>query len=63
MDLNKQKTTFAVITSMRNSGCDSVVSGQRVSISVAEGCAASCSTGKRGYFPVVNQLKCETAET
>jgi len=63
MDVDKQKFTFAVIRTMRKSGCECVVFGQRVSIFDTEGSAVSCSTSKRGYFPVVNQLKCETAET
>lgn len=48
---------------MRKPGCETVVSGQRVSISVTEGSAASCSKGKRDYFPVVNKLNCEIVET
>jgi len=48
---------------MRKPGCESVVSGQRVSISDTEGCAVSCSKGKRDYFPVVNQLNCEIVQT
>ena len=62
MDVDKQKTTLAAIKKMRNSGYDSVVSVQRVSISDTEGCGASCSKVKRGYFQVVNQLKCEILE-
>ena len=63
MDVDKHKTTFAVIHAVRNSGCDGVISGQGVSISDTGGCAASCSTSKRGYFPVVNQLKYEIIDT
>jgi hypothetical protein len=48
---------------MKMSGCDSVVSGQRVSTSYTEGCTASYLKGKRGYFPVVKHLKCEIVGT
>ena len=48
---------------MRMSGCDRVVAGQGVSISDTEVCAAFNSTGRKGYFPVANQLKRELVET
>ena len=52
-DVDKQKTTYAVMKAMKKSECDIVVSGQMVSISDTERSAASCSTGKKAYFPVV----------
>jgi hypothetical protein len=63
MDVDKQKFTFAVIRTMRKSGCECVAFGQRVFIFDTEGSAMSCLTSKGRCFPVVNQLKCETVET
>jgi hypothetical protein len=51
MDVDKHKFKFAVIRTMRKSGCECVVRGQRVSIFDTEGSAVSCSTCKGGLFP------------